>query len=178
MFDRCGRLWFSAWLCSCVFAGCGSGDGVGLHQLSNATVVKAGDPFVEHSALPQPVMQITDPKAGASFSVGPARNADDLVHCLVRLEVPKGGKTPEALSLQLLSDGSLAGSSELLIKEKLSDSVWILEGDLQPPARKGRYKLRAEGIQTVIVEPGKSGSAPSHKITRPRSPELEIRIGE
>lgn len=81
---------------------------------------------------------------------------------------------------QLLNRRALAGSIPLTMKEKPGDAAWILEGELELPRSRGKYKLRAEGIQTVIVaDRGLETKPPPSaiKTTRLHSPDVEIRIG-
>ncbi|WP_406697344.1 hypothetical protein V5E97_00725 [Singulisphaera sp. Ch08] len=133
---------------------------------------------MEHSTLPKPLLKIVEPKAGRRYSVGVEGKQDEGIQCIIRVEVPQGGKVPEAVIAQLLSGGLLSGSSIMNIKEKDGPNTWVLEGTLSVPARIGNYKIRAEGIQTLIVENEKGESEVPHKITRVQSPEIEIKVGK
>jgi hypothetical protein len=55
-----------------------------------------------------------------------------------------------------------------------------LEGELGLPLYKGKYKLRAEATQTLIIAESLETAPPPDaiKTTRLHSPDVEIRIGD
>ena len=166
----------AAWLPTCIFSGCGAGGNLETQQLASATIIKHGQPLPDHSSLPKPLLLIVEPEALSHFPAGMEGGKNGGIRCVIRVEVPPGGKVPEAIIVQIMSGRMLAGSNVATIKQKLSHNAWLLEGRLESPSRRGSYLIRAEGIQTLIVE-GKVGEPESvRNITRVYSNNIPISI--
>ena len=132
-------------------------------QLNDPMVRRDGEPPVSLGAAP--ILKVTRPAAGWEVQRGAP------IDFLVEVEVPEGGRMPEAVNVNIIRGGS--GVGELKSKGERRATLAVR---LTAPLFVGSYAVEAEAIQTVFTEPKPGGGSPKAETTRTYSPKVSFEV--
>lgn len=132
-------------------------------QLNDPMVRRDGEPPVSLGAAP--ILRVVRPVEGWEVQRGAP------IDFVVEVEVPEGGRMPEAVNVNIIRGGSGVGE----VKSK-GERQATLAVRLTAPLLVGSYTVEAEAIQTIFTEPKPGGGSPKAETTRTKSPTVAFEV--